>query len=79
MAVFVGFVTLSPLVYKPYRESKLQGTLAEYGYEEVGNINAFRYTLAFAGDSVMVSVDERTGLVSTRFLGRRAKRHTMTR
>jgi len=40
---------------------------------------AFRYTMAFAGDSVMVSVDERTGLVSTRFLGRRAGGETMTR
>jgi hypothetical protein len=41
-------------------------------YDEVGNINSFHFDLAFAGDSVIVSVAERTGLLNAKFVGRRA-------
>jgi hypothetical protein len=41
-------------------------------YDEVGNINSYHLDLAFAGDSVMVSVAERTGLLNAKFVGRRA-------
>jgi hypothetical protein len=41
-------------------------------YDEVGNINSFHLDLAFAGDSVIVSVAERTGLLNAKFVGRRA-------
>jgi hypothetical protein len=41
------------------------------GYDEVGNINAYRLRLTFAGDQVSVQIDERTGQVHTRVQGRR--------
>ena len=41
-------------------------------YDEVGNINSFHLDLAFADDSVIVSVAERTGLLNAKFVGRRA-------
>jgi hypothetical protein len=41
-------------------------------YDEVGNINSFHLDLAFAGDSVIVSVAERTGLLNAKFVGLRA-------
>jgi hypothetical protein len=45
-------------------------------YDEVGNINSFHLDLAFSDDSVIVSVAERTGLLNTKFVGRRrAKAH----
>jgi hypothetical protein len=43
-------------------------------YDEVGNINSFHLDLAFAADSVIVSVAERTGLLNVKFVGRRAGR-----
>jgi hypothetical protein len=42
-------------------------------YDEVGDINSFHLDLAFAADSVIVSVAERTGLVNAKFVGRRAE------
>jgi hypothetical protein len=41
-------------------------------YDEVGNINSFHLDLAFADDSVIVFVAERTGLLNAKFVGRRA-------
>ena len=38
-------------------------------YDEVGNINAYRFRLTFAGDAVGVELTERTGLFETRFRG----------
>jgi CubicO group peptidase (beta-lactamase class C family) len=41
-------------------------------YDEVANIDSYHLDLAFGGDSVIVSVAERTGLLNGKFVGRRA-------
>jgi CubicO group peptidase (beta-lactamase class C family) len=38
-------------------------------YDEVGNINAYRFRLTFSGAAVSVELTERTGLVESRFRG----------
>jgi CubicO group peptidase (beta-lactamase class C family) len=40
-------------------------------FDEIGNINSFHLDLAFAADSIIVSVAERTGLLNAKFVGRR--------
>lgn len=47
-------------------------------YDEVGNINSYHLDLAFAADSVIVSVAERTGLLNAKFVGRRAGKRQMS-
>jgi hypothetical protein len=42
-------------------------------YDEVGNINAYRFRLTFSGRKVTVELTERTGLVDTRFSGTRSR------
>jgi CubicO group peptidase (beta-lactamase class C family) len=39
-------------------------------YNEVGNINAYRYRLTFSDGGITVELTERSGLVDARFLGR---------
>jgi hypothetical protein len=44
-----------------------------FDYDEVGNINSYRLRLTFSGRKVNIEPTERTGLVDTRFSGRRSK------
>jgi len=41
-----------------------------FDYDEVANINVYRFRLTFAGPRLTVEVQEQTGLVHAQFAGR---------
>ena len=47
-----------------------------FDYDEVANINSFRYRLTFVGDEVGVEVTEQTGLLYAHFKGERRNKHS---
>ncbi len=46
-------------------------------YDEVANINSYRFRLAFAGNNVNIELKEKTGLVETRFRGKTTSREPL--
>jgi hypothetical protein len=45
-----------------------------FDYDEVANINSYRYRLTFAGRELSIEVTEQTGLLHTQFKGKRRVR-----
>ena len=44
-----------------------------FDYDEVANINAYRYRLTFVNNDVSIEVSEKTGLMDAKFQGKSAR------